>query len=73
MQTAEVRIECIKLAHRHDLSADEVIARATAFANWITGGSDAPTTLTGPDDAPKVEKNTVPANNRISPSPGAKR
>lgn len=73
MQTVEVRIECIKLAHRHDLSADEVIARATTFANWITGGSDAPITLQGPDDAPKVEKKSVPDTARISPSPGAKR
>ena len=72
MQTADIRLECIKLAHRHDLSADEVIARATTFANWISSGLDAPTTHSGPDDAPKVEKNSAPAI-RTSPSTSAKR
>lgn len=67
MQTEEIRLECLKLAHRHDQSNEEVVAKATAYFNWISGESKPQTTLTRPDDAPKVEKNSGPGINRTSP------
>lgn len=72
MQTAEIRLECLKLAHRPDLSPADVTARADDYARWVGGGTDAPTTRQGPDDTPKEEKNQAPAN-RTSPSNSAKR
>lgn len=72
MQTDIIRLECIKLAHRHDQSPEDVIARASSYADWIGETPTLPTTLPGPDDAPKAEKNSGPGINRTSPSNGAK-
>jgi hypothetical protein len=31
---AALRLECLKLAHRHDLTPDTVIDRAKRYAEW---------------------------------------
>jgi hypothetical protein len=66
MQTEEIRLECLKLAHRADQSPEEVVAKATAYFNWISEIPAVQTTAR-PDDAPKVEKNSGPGINRTSP------
>lgn len=35
-----IRLDCLRLAHRHDLAPAEVIARAAEYAAYVT--TDAP-------------------------------
>lgn len=32
-----IRVELLRLAHRHDVGADEIIARAAAFERYVYG------------------------------------
>lgn len=41
MEPAEIRMECLKLAHRHDFTADQVVERAKQFEQFVTGGQPA--------------------------------
>jgi hypothetical protein len=63
---SEIRLECLKLAHRPGLSPQEVISIAREYLVWV--GAVPPTTQeTGPDDSQKVGKNKLaPTNPRIS-------
>lgn len=45
-----VRLECVKLAFRHDRSAEDTIAKATEFEKYITG--DVTKNRQGEPDAP---------------------
>ena len=72
MQTHEIRLECLKLAHRHDRTADEVLAQARTYAAWVGGVPDLSTTPRGPNDIPKEETLAPLSNPRTSPSKGAK-
>jgi hypothetical protein len=57
----EVRLECLKLAHRPDRSPSEVIAVAREYLAWV-GGVPVPTTGENrPGDSQKVGK-TAPAD-----------
>lgn len=33
----QIRMECIKLAHRHDLSPQDVVARAGEYEKYVSG------------------------------------
>lgn len=56
MQSPELRLECLKLAHRPGLSPSEVISTAREYLAWV-GGAPAPITpATGPDDSSKASK-----------------
>jgi len=58
--TPEIRLECLKLAHRPDRSPQEVIAMAREYLAWV-GGVPVPITPEGPGDSQKVGK-TAPAD-----------
>jgi hypothetical protein len=62
---SQIRLECLKLAHRADLPPDEVIAKARTYLAWVNGVS-APTTLTGPGDSQKVGKSAPAVSARTS-------
>jgi hypothetical protein len=51
----QIRLECLKLAHRADRSPSEVIAMAREYLAWV-GGATAPITPQGPGDSQKVGK-----------------
>lgn len=45
MTPEEIRIECLKLAHRHDRESAHVVATASEYEKFVTGDSskqDAP-------------------------------
>jgi hypothetical protein len=68
MQNSELRLECLKLAHRQGLSPSEVIATAREYLAWV-GGVAAPTTPEmGPDDGSKVSKKSAPRISSDKPS-----
>lgn len=64
---SEIRLECLKLAHRPGLSPQEVIGIAREYLAWV--GAVPPTTqVPEPDDSQKDGKNKLaPTNHRISP------
>lgn len=64
--SAEIRLECLKLAHRPGLSPQEVIATAREYLAWV-GGTPNPTTLTGPGDSSKESKLAPAVPARTSP------
>lgn len=35
MEPEQIRLECLKLAHRHDHTAEEVVARAEMFERYV--------------------------------------
>jgi hypothetical protein len=37
MNPEQIRLECLKLAYRHDLSTDEVVGRAEILERYIQG------------------------------------
>lgn len=37
-----VRLECVRLVHRHDKDDATVLARAEAMAQWVMNGSGKP-------------------------------
>jgi hypothetical protein len=37
-----LRLECLKLAHRHDHSPQDVVARASEFERYVQGSQAAP-------------------------------
>jgi len=39
MQETEIRLECLKLAHRHDHDAEMVVKRAGEYEKYVTGSS----------------------------------
>jgi hypothetical protein len=56
MQNSEIRLECLRLAHRPGLSPSEVIATAREYLAWVGGAPSTPITPAGPDDRSKVSK-----------------
>lgn len=67
MSQAEIRLECLKLAHRHDRMPGEVTATAEHYVKWVCASS--PTTdESRPGDNPKEGKKLAPAKGRTSPS-----
>jgi hypothetical protein len=38
-QIQKIRIECVKVAFRHDRNAVDVLAKAKEFEGYITGGA----------------------------------
>lgn len=38
----DIRLECLKLAHRNDLSPQEVIARASQYEQYVLGEQTKP-------------------------------
>jgi hypothetical protein len=43
-----IRLECVKLAHRHDLDPKAVVERATEFERYITGSAQEKAATRGP-------------------------
>jgi hypothetical protein len=43
-----IRLECVKLANRHDLDPKVVIERATEFERYITGSAQEKAATRGP-------------------------
>lgn len=66
MQSAEIRLECLKLACRAGLSPDEIIANARTFVAWVDG-IPPPTTASRPGDSSKVSKPAPSVPDRTSP------
>lgn len=65
MSSPEIRLECLKLAHRHDRSPAEVIDAAKEYLKWV--GGHLPTTGSGqPGDSSKASKQLAPVK-RTSP------
>lgn len=63
MHNTEIRLECLKLAHRPDRSAQENIAVARDYLGWVNA---IPTTAeTQPGDGSKAAK-LAPPNKRTS-------
>jgi len=70
MHNSEIRLECLKLAHRPDRSAQENIAVAREYLSWV--GAIPTTAETQPGDGSKAAK-LAPPNKRTSlPKTGAK-
>lgn len=40
MQRDEIRLECLKLAHRHDRAAEVVVTHAKEYEDYVLGGAD---------------------------------
>lgn len=75
MQNAEIRLECLKLAHRAGLSPDEVIATARTYLAWATG-AQSPTTATAaswPGDSLKAGEPAPSVSRSDKPLDVAKR
>lgn len=75
MQNLEIRLECLKLAHRADRSPSEVIAMAREYLAWVGGVVD-PITAARPGDslkegkpAPSVSRSDKPLEKRRSAAP----
>lgn len=41
IDSSNLRLECLKLAHRPDQTSDEVIARAKAYEKYVEGAGKA--------------------------------
>ena len=67
MQTPEMRLECLRLAHRPDRSASEVIAVAREYLAWIGGVVPQTTGENQPDDGGKERKKLAPKINSDKP------
>jgi hypothetical protein len=65
MQNPEIRLECLKLAHRSGLSPQEIIAMAREYLAWV-GATIPITPEKGPGDRSKVIKL---APNKLSDKP----
>lgn len=63
MHNSEIRLECLKLAHRPDRSASENIATAREYLSWV--GAIPTTAETQPGDGSKEAK-LAPPNKRTS-------
>ena len=59
MQTAEIRLECLRLAHRPDRSPAEVIAVAREYLGWVGGIQPQITDDNQPADIPKVGRKKI--------------
>lgn len=59
MTTEEMRIECLRIAHSHGLSNEQVVERAKAFESFIKGdakvSASAPATLSMPRKTDKYD------------------
>lgn len=42
MTKDEIRLECLKLAHRHDRKADDVVAHAREYERYVVGEGETP-------------------------------
>ena len=67
MSQAEIRLECLKLAHRHDRTPGEVLATAECYARWLMQ-PNADNRDKRPDDSPKAGNKIKAPRNRTSPS-----
>ena len=56
MQNLEIRLECLKLAHRPDRSPQEVIAAAVEYLNWVGETNPQITDDSQPADIQKAGK-----------------
>lgn len=54
MQTVEIRLECLRLAHRADKSPQDVIETAKEYLRWVGGNVPQITDSNQPADIPKV-------------------
>jgi len=67
MQNSEIRLECLKLAHRPDRAPAEVIAAAREYLAWVGGVID-PTTALRPGGSLEEGKPAPSVSARTSPS-----
>lgn len=58
MQSTEIRLECLRLAHRLDRSPAEVIAIAREYLGWV-GSIPQTTDVNQPADIPKVGRKKI--------------
>lgn len=54
----QIRLESVSLAYRHDRSAEDVIARATAIADWVEGRRTAGKAKAKPANGEQVGSDT---------------
>jgi hypothetical protein len=66
MQNSEIRLECLKLAHRPDRPPQEVIATAREYLAWVGGVN--PTTAERPGGSLEEGKPAPSVSARTSPS-----
>ncbi len=64
MDTAEIRLELLRLCHRHDRDAEEIINRACKLESYVlsseaSGGQDS--VKRGPGRPPEADKAQDPA------------
>ena len=64
--SSQIRLECLKLAHRADQSPEEVIAKARMYLAWV-GGVGNQTTPQGPGDRSKESTMAPTVTARTSP------
>lgn len=60
MQSFEIRLECLRLAHRPDRSPSEVIAAAREYLQWVGGVVPQTTGENQPADGLKESKKLAP-------------
>ena len=39
MTAVEIRLECLRLAHRHDLQQETIVERAKAYEAYVSGNA----------------------------------
>lgn len=67
LSQAEIRLQCLQLAHRADRTPEEVISNARKYLAWV-GGSIPTTDESQPGDGSKEIK-SAPRNRTSSPNP----
>ena len=67
MQTSELRLECLKLAHRPDRSPAEVIAAANEYLEYLSSDQLQITAEEQPADGPKEGKKKSAPNSSDKP------
>jgi hypothetical protein len=72
MHKPEIRLECLKLAHRPGLSPQEVISVAREYLAWVGGVVD-PTTAARPGDSLKEGKPAPSVSRSDKPLEAVKR
>lgn len=55
MSPEQIRLECLRLVHRHDRTPDDIVDTARTFENYVAG-----TTPSKPVTAPKGTKKDNP-------------
>jgi hypothetical protein len=64
-----IRLECVRLVHRHDLEPQRVIDRADALATYIMGDRAGNTSQDVPGDTVRVRTRRSRKSAEVSPAP----